>query len=83
MCGRYAASRDPDDLVEEFEVDKVDVPAELGPDFNVAPTKDVYAVLTRPVKDDPDPAAAGAPAAGAALGARAVAGRRTRPSARG
>ena len=55
MCGRYAASRDPDDLVEEFEVDKVEVPAAIGADYNVAPTKEVYAVLTRPVKDDPDP----------------------------
>ena len=47
MCGRYAASRDPEDLVEEFEVDRVDTPPRLEPDYNVAPTKDVYAVLTR------------------------------------
>jgi putative SOS response-associated peptidase YedK len=47
VCGRYAASRDPDALVEEFEVDEAVVPAPLPPDFNVAPTKDVYAVVTR------------------------------------
>jgi putative SOS response-associated peptidase YedK len=46
MCGRYAASRNPDDLVEEFEA--VVRPEEsLGPDYNVAPTKKVYAVMDR------------------------------------
>lgn len=44
MCGRYAASRRPEDLVVEFEA----VPAEgltaLPADFNVAPTEDVYVV---------------------------------------
>ena len=44
MCGRYAASRKPEDLVLEFEA----VPAEgqppLAADYNVAPTKDVYVV---------------------------------------
>ncbi len=58
MCGRYAASRDPEDLVEEFEVDRAEVPARLAPDFNVAPTKDVYAVLTRAPRADAAPAAA-------------------------
>jgi len=47
MCGRYAASANPDDLVEEFEIDRVEPGAGLPPDYNVAPTKDVYAVLTR------------------------------------
>jgi putative SOS response-associated peptidase YedK len=48
MCGRYASSRNPDDLVEEFEIDtsRVEQPLEL--DFNVAPTKEVYAVVERP-----------------------------------
>lgn len=50
MCGRYAASRNPDDLVEEFDVD-VPPAKRLEPDFNVAPTKPVYAVLTRPAED--------------------------------
>jgi putative SOS response-associated peptidase YedK len=52
MCGRYASSRKPDDLVEEFEIDKVEVKEPLQPDYNVAPTKQVYAVLQRPI--DPD-----------------------------
>lgn len=56
MCGRYAASRNPDDLVEEFEIDRVEVSERLQPDYNVAPTKDVYAVLTRRAKDLPDDA---------------------------
>ena len=56
MCGRYAASRNPDDLVEEFEIDRIEVPKLLEPDFNVAPTKDVYAVLTRHSREMPDEA---------------------------
>lgn len=52
MCGRYAASRSPDDLIEEFEIERLDVRERLAPDFNVAPTKDVYAVLSRPPRED-------------------------------
>lgn len=52
MCGRYASSRKPADLVEEFGVDRVDVSTPLEPDFNVAPTKDVYAVLDRHPRHD-------------------------------
>lgn len=47
MCGRYASSRRIDDLIEEFEVAEAHVEAPLEPDYNVAPTKDVYAVLER------------------------------------
>ncbi|CAN5327412.1 SOS response-associated peptidase [soil metagenome] len=54
MCGRYASSRRPQDLVEEFEIDKVEVKETLAPDFNVAPTKPVYAVVQRPVSKDAD-----------------------------
>jgi putative SOS response-associated peptidase YedK len=52
VCGRYAASRRPEDLVQEFEVDRVDVRERLQPDYNVAPTKPVYAVLDRTARDD-------------------------------
>lgn len=48
MCGRYASSREPDDLVEEFEVAESRVAEALAPDYNVAPTKEVYAVVERP-----------------------------------
>ena len=47
MCGRYASSRRPQDLIEEFEVADNRVPAPLAADYNVAPTKEVYAVLER------------------------------------
>src|SRR3954451_22424447 len=52
MCGRYASSRRPEDLVEEFEIDKVEVKETLQPDYNVAPTKQVYAVVERPAPED-------------------------------
>src|SRR3954453_17115704 len=48
MCGRYASSRRPEDLIEEFEVVEDRVPAPVAPDYNVAPTKEVYAVVERP-----------------------------------
>jgi putative SOS response-associated peptidase YedK len=53
VCGRYAASRSPEDLVEEFEVDSTqdpgpgEDPAAAEPDYNVAPTKQVPVVLER------------------------------------
>ena len=48
MCGRYSASRNPEDLVGAFGVTKWEPSEALAPDWNVAPTKDVYAVLERP-----------------------------------
>ena len=52
MCGRYASSREPEDLAEEFEIDRArldeTVTEPLPPDYNVAPTKSVYAVVDRP-----------------------------------
>jgi len=52
MCGRYASSRTPEDLAEEFDVRDVRIPAPLAPDYNVAPTKEVYAVLERERRPD-------------------------------
>ncbi|WP_426245097.1 SOS response-associated peptidase [Nocardioides sp. LHG3406-4] len=52
MCGRYASSRKPEDLVEEFEIVESRVGAPLEPDYNVAPTKPVYAVLERAARPD-------------------------------
>ncbi|MBY9075594.1 SOS response-associated peptidase [Nocardioides sp. WL0053] len=54
MCGRYASSRRPEDLVEEFEIDRSEVKEGLAPDYNVAPTKEVYAVVERPPSSDKD-----------------------------
>ena len=61
MCGRYASSRRPEDLAEEFEIDETSVKETLTeplqPDFNVAPTKQVYAVVERArSEDDEEPA---------------------------
>lgn len=47
MCGRYSSRKDVDDLVREFEVQQVDVAEKLEPDYNVAPSKQVLAVLDR------------------------------------
>ncbi len=54
MCGRYAAARSPDDLVEEFDVERVVVDEELAPNYNVAPTDPVYAVIDRRSREEPD-----------------------------
>lgn len=54
MCGRYAATHGPDDLVEEFEVTEVELDDPPEPDWNVAPTKRSPVVLERPPRDDRD-----------------------------
>jgi putative SOS response-associated peptidase YedK len=54
VCGRYAASRSADDLVEEFEIEAVVAAEPLAARFNVAPTDPVYAVLARPPRESPD-----------------------------
>ncbi len=56
MCGRYASSRQPEDLVEEFEITLRpsggdDLPR-IEADYNVAPTKEVYAVVERPPRGE-------------------------------
>jgi putative SOS response-associated peptidase YedK len=57
MCGRYAASAHPDDLIEEFEVDATDEAVVLEPKFNTAPTDVAPVVLTRTPRGEPDAAA--------------------------
>ena len=79
MCGRFASARKRQELLEEFGVQRDRVAEPLRPDYNVAPTKPVYAVLTRrpedggkehgtgpdaPGPDAPGPDAAGPDAAG-------------------
>jgi len=66
MCGRYASSSRPEDLVEEFDVDEdrtgervrsilvtPQSPPAGQPDFNMAPTKAAPVVLTRAGRGDP------------------------------
>lgn len=55
MCGRYAASRRPEDLVGLFDVAKWEPKETLAPDWNIAPTAKVYAVLERPVRESGSP----------------------------
>ena len=52
MCGRYAAAKDPAALAEEFGV-AVQPEQILEPDYNVAPTKQVYVVLNREQQSGP------------------------------
>jgi putative SOS response-associated peptidase YedK len=48
MCGRYASARKKHELLEEFQIGVDGTPEEeLPADYNVAPTKSVYAVLSR------------------------------------
>src|SRR5687767_15167270 len=82
MCGRYASSRRPEDLAEEFEIDRgmvsETVAEPLAPDYNVAPTKEVYAVVTRPPQDESTEAAGSRETAGSSetAGSRETAGER-------
>lgn len=54
MCGRYASARKRIELLEEFSVERDRTTQPLAPDYNVAPTKSVYAVLTRDGRDSRD-----------------------------
>jgi putative SOS response-associated peptidase YedK len=54
MCGRYASARKRIELLEEFSVERDRTTQPLSPDYNIAPTRSVYAVLTRDGKDARD-----------------------------
>ena len=54
MCGRYASARRRIELLEEFRIERDRVPEPLQPDYNVAPTKRVYAVMTRDARRSQD-----------------------------
>jgi putative SOS response-associated peptidase YedK len=57
MCGRYASIKAPTDLADEFQaVDATD--GQVTADYNVAPTKNIVAVVERHPRDEegtPDP----------------------------
>src|ERR1700733_13593176 len=59
MCGRFASARKRQELLEELGVQRDRVTEPLRPDYNVAPTKPVYAVVTRAARDGADEQAAG------------------------
>lgn len=58
MCGRYATTRARQELLDEFQVQVDAVDGDIQPDYNVAPTKQVPAVLNRRPKDAPEEEAA-------------------------
>jgi putative SOS response-associated peptidase YedK len=47
MCGRFVSARKRLELLEEFAVERDRVVEDRNPDYNVAPTKRIYAVLDR------------------------------------
>lgn len=57
MCGRYASSRDPADLVAEFEIDAGNVTETVlqhDANYNTAPSQQVVAVIERKDREDPE-----------------------------
>jgi putative SOS response-associated peptidase YedK len=54
MCGRYAASASPEDLVEELGVESDQTGGRLEPDFNLAPTHPAPVVLERAPREQPE-----------------------------
>ena len=80
MCGRYASVRKRTELLEEFGVLRDRVAQPLEPDYNVAPTKPIYAVLTRRAGDDRDAAGDGAPGGAAGQAGAEEAAQRQRAS---
>jgi putative SOS response-associated peptidase YedK len=54
MCGRYASARKRIELLEEFSVQRDRVTDDLQPDYNVAPTRSVYAVMDREPRKSAD-----------------------------
>jgi putative SOS response-associated peptidase YedK len=56
MCGRYATARARQELLDEFQVGLDATEDDLQPDYNVAPTKQVPAILTRVPKAAADAA---------------------------
>ena len=52
MCGRYASTRNALDLAASFGISDDSVEESIEPDYNVAPTKEVYAVVERAPRED-------------------------------
>ena len=48
MCGRYATTRTPDALADQFGAQLADSFVELEPDYNMAPTKPAPIIVERP-----------------------------------
>jgi putative SOS response-associated peptidase YedK len=50
MCGRFVSARKRLELLEEFAVERDRVANDRDPDYNVAPTRRIYAVMDRVAK---------------------------------
>jgi len=53
MCGRFVSARKRLELLAEFAVERDTVAADRDPDYNVAPTKRIYAVLNHAEPEQP------------------------------
>jgi putative SOS response-associated peptidase YedK len=47
VCGRYASSRRPEDLIDEFDIIESRVEFPIATSYNVAPTDETYVVMER------------------------------------
>ena len=74
MCGRFVSARKRQELLAEFAIERDRTPAEKPADYNVAPTKQIYAVMDRV---EPAPAEKGS-AEGPRAGSEAKAERELR-----
>jgi putative SOS response-associated peptidase YedK len=52
MCGRYVSVRSDADLLTTFDAVDATDDEQLEPDWNVAPTKPVRAIVNRPLRDE-------------------------------
>jgi putative SOS response-associated peptidase YedK len=55
MCGRFVSARKRQELLEEFAIERDRVGEDRPPDYNVSPTKQIYAVLDRHERDEEKP----------------------------
>lgn len=52
MCGRYVSTKASKDLLVEFDAVDGTAGQDTGPDYNVAPTRTVHTIVTRPPRDE-------------------------------
>jgi putative SOS response-associated peptidase YedK len=52
MCGRYVSVRSDGDVLSEFDAYDATADEVVEPDYNVAPTKSIRAVVNRPLRDE-------------------------------
>jgi putative SOS response-associated peptidase YedK len=52
LCGRYASTKNPATLAAEFDAEDATEDAVGGPDYNVAPTREVVTVVQRHPRDE-------------------------------